>query len=82
MGIDPNTDPSATAFAKSIASSNTALMSTFSMLYTSLPDHKNIWQEPGAHLTNYSDVFEPMDTLTGKSTRFMSAKFALRQIDF
>lgn len=82
MGIDPNTDPSAAAFARSIASSHTALMPTFSMLYTSLPDHKNIWLEPGAHLTNYSDVFEPMDTLTGKSTSFMSAKFALRQIDF
>jgi hypothetical protein len=80
--LDPATNPGFKDFGKALASSKTALMPTLSMLYTSLPDHKNIWKEPGAFLTDYKDVSEPMDTLTGKSTSFMSAKFALRQIDF
>ena len=80
--LDPATNADFKDFGIALASSKTALMPTLAMLYTSLPGHKNVWKEPGAFLTHYKDVFEPMDTLTGKSTSFMSAKFALRQIDF
>jgi hypothetical protein len=68
-------------FAKSIAASQTALMPTLSLLYSSLPDHKNLWKEPAAVCLDPNDIWLPMDTETGKSTSFLSAKYAMRQID-
>ncbi len=69
-------------YAHAIANSHTALMPTLAMLYTSLPDHQNIWKQAGAYLTDPKDVFLPMDTSTGKSTSWISAKNAARQIEF
>jgi len=68
-------------FAESIAASQTALMPTLSLLYSSLPDHKNLWKESAAVCLDPNDIWLPMDTATGKSTSFLSEKYALRQID-
>jgi hypothetical protein len=80
--LNASTDPGFKSFAVAVASSHTALMPTFAMLYTSLPDHKNIWKETGAYLTDPKDVDLPMDTASGKSTSWISAKSAARQIEF
>ena len=66
-------------FARGIASSHTALMPTLSMLYSSLPDHKNLWKEPIAVALNPKDIWLPMDTATGKSTSWVSEKEAFRE---
>jgi hypothetical protein len=79
--LNAATDPTFNSFAQAVAASRTALMPTLAMLYTSLPDHKNIWKEPGAYLTDPKDVFLPMDTATGKSTSFITAKNANRQVE-
>ena len=68
-------------YARTIAFSHTALMPTLSMMYSSLPDHKNLWKEPAATVLNYKDIWLPMDTATGKSTSWISANRALREID-
>ncbi len=68
------------AFAKSIAASDTALMPTLSLLYSSLPGHHNLWKEPAAVCLDPTDIWLPMDTITGESTSFLSEKYALRQI--
>jgi hypothetical protein len=81
-GFNIDTDPNFNSYAKTIASSRTALMPTLAMLYSSLSDHQNIWKEPGAWLTDPKDVFLPMDTATGKSTSYISTKSANRQIEF
>ena len=78
---DLATDSSFNQFAKNLASSQTALMPTLSMLYTSMPDHQNIWKEAVSKLIDPNDVFLPMDTATGKSTSWMTTKSALRQIE-
>ena len=41
--LDPETDPSFKAFSIALSQCHTALMPTLAMLYTSLPDHQNIW---------------------------------------
>lgn len=76
-----NTDNYFGKYARTIAYSHTALMPTLSMLYSSLPGHKNIWKEPAAYLTAPEDVFLPMDTATGKSTSWISQKNAFREIE-
>jgi hypothetical protein len=68
-------------YAKEVASSHTALMPTLSMLYSSLPDHKNLWKEPAALSLNYNDVWLPMDTLTGKSSSWITTERAVREIE-
>jgi len=80
--LNADTDPAFNNYARTIASSHTALMPTLAMLYSSMPDHQNIWKEPGAYLTDPKDVFLPMDTATGKSTSWISAKSANRQVAF
>ncbi len=75
-----STDSGFIHYAKRIASSHTALMPTLSLLYSSLPDHKNLWKEPAATVLNYKDIFLPMDTATGKSTSWISAERAMQEI--
>ncbi len=76
-----NTDTGFINYAKRIASSHTALMPTLSLLYSSLPDHKNLWKEPAATVLNFKDIFLPMDTATGKTSSWMSEKGAMREIE-
>ncbi len=68
-------------FAKSVAASETALMPTLSLLYSSLTDHKNLWKEPAAVCLDPNDIWLPMNPETGESTSFLSGKYALRQIE-
>jgi hypothetical protein len=75
-------DPAFKHFANAVAVSHTALMPTLAMLYTALPDHQNVWHQPGAYLTDPKDVFLPMDTATGKSTSWITAKGANRETVF
>ncbi|MDQ6609260.1 MAG: amidohydrolase family protein [Bacteroidota bacterium] len=68
-------------YGKKIASSGTALMPTLSLLYSSLPNHKNLWKEPAAVLLDPKDIWLPMDTATGKSNSVISARRALRELE-
>ena len=69
------------AYAKEVASSHTALMPTLSLLYSSLPDHKNLWKEPAALALSYKDIWSPLDTLTGKSSSWITTERAVREIE-
>jgi len=68
-------------YAKELASSHTALMPTMSLLYASLPDHKNLWKEPAAMVLDYKDIWLPMDTVTGESTSWVTTERAVREIE-
>ena len=40
------TDPHWPSYAKFLAAHHAALMPTFSLYYTRLPDYRNLWKEP------------------------------------
>jgi len=61
----PPTDPHWRSYAKSIASHHAALMPTFSLYYTRLPDHRNLWKEPAAALLDPARMFVPSNPATG-----------------
>jgi len=48
----PPTDPHLRDYARFLAGHRTALMPTFSRYFLSLPDHRNLWQEPAARVLN------------------------------
>jgi hypothetical protein len=61
----PPTDPHWRTYAQSIATHHAALMPTFSIYYTRLPDHRNLWKEPAAALLDPRHMFIPSDPATG-----------------
>ena len=63
----PPTDPHWRAYAQFIVAHHTALMPTLSLYYTRLPGHRNLWQEPAAHLLDPKDMFAPSDPETGEA---------------
>jgi len=62
----PPTDPHLRTYAKFLASHHAALMPTFSLYYTRLPDHRNLWKEPAAALLDPKHMFNPSDPATGE----------------
>lgn len=64
----PPTDPHWPSYAKFLATHHAALMPTFSLYYTRLPDHRNLWKEPAAALLDPARMFSPTDRATGELT--------------
>jgi hypothetical protein len=62
----PPTDPHWRTYAQFMASHHAALMPTFSLYYTQLPDHRNLWKEPAAALLDPKSMFDPSDPATGE----------------
>ena len=52
--------------AKVMASSETFLMPTMSLLYADLPDSKNPWEEPIAAILDSNDINNPVSRKTGR----------------
>jgi hypothetical protein len=63
--IDP-ADPRVAAYARRIAQRGVALMPTFSLYYSSLPGHRNLWKDPVAAILDRKGVFHPTDESTGE----------------
>jgi hypothetical protein len=61
----PPTDPHWRTYGLFIASHHAALMPTFSLYYTRLPDHRNLWKETAAALLDPARMFVPSDRATG-----------------
>jgi hypothetical protein len=61
----PPTDPHWRTYAQFIAAHHAALMPTFSLYYTRLPDHRNLWKEPAAVLLDPEHMFVPSNPATG-----------------
>jgi hypothetical protein len=64
----PPTDQHLVSYAHFIAAHHAALMPTFSIYYTRLPDHRNLWQEPAARLLDPVGLFSPPNRATGELT--------------
>jgi hypothetical protein len=62
----PPTDVHWRTYAQFIAAHHAALMPTFSIYYTRLPDHRNLWLEPAAALLDPRHMFIPSDRETGE----------------
>jgi hypothetical protein len=62
----PPTDSHWSAYAKFLATHHAALIPTFSLYYTRLPDHRNLWKEPAAALLDPAHMFDPPDRTTGE----------------
>ena len=62
----PPTDLHLRNFAKLIASHHAALMPTFSLFYTELPAHRNLWKEAPARLFDPSRMSQPSSPATGE----------------
>jgi hypothetical protein len=62
----PPTDPHWRTYAQFLAAHHAALMPTFSLYYTQLPDHRNLWKEPAAALLDPKSMFDPSDPATGE----------------
>jgi hypothetical protein len=62
----PPTDPHWRIYAQFLAAHHAALMPTFSLYYTQLPDHRNLWKEPAAALLDPKSMFDPSDPATGE----------------
>jgi len=62
----PPTDIHLRNYAKFIAAHHAALMPTFSLFYTRLPGHRNLWKEPAAALLDPAHLFAPSDPATGE----------------
>jgi hypothetical protein len=62
----PPTDPHWRTYAQFLAAHHAALMPTFSLYYTRLPDHRNLWKEPAAALLDAKNMFDPPDRATGE----------------
>jgi hypothetical protein len=63
----PPTDSHWRTYAQFIAAHHAALMPTFSLYYTRLPDHRNLWKEPAAALLDPAHMFVPTNPATGES---------------
>jgi hypothetical protein len=53
-------------YAHFLASHHAALMPTFSISYSLLPEHRNLWKEPAAALLDPARVYEPVNRATGE----------------
>jgi len=62
----PPMDPHLRAYAHILATSHAALMPTFSLYYTRLPAHRNLWKDPAAALLDPARMYEPSDPATGE----------------
>jgi len=62
----PPTDSHWRTYAQFLASHHAALMPTFSLYYTRLPNHRNLWKEPAATLLDAKSMFAPADRATGE----------------
>jgi hypothetical protein len=62
----PPTDSHWHTYAQFLALHHAALMPTFSLYYTRLPDHRNLWKEPAAALLDPAHMFTPSDRATGE----------------
>lgn len=62
----PPTDPHWRTYAQIIASHHAALMPTFSLYYTQLPGHRNLWHDAAASLLNPANMYHPTDAATGE----------------
>ena len=62
----PPTDSHWRTYAQFLSSHHAALMPTFSIYYTRLPDHRNLWKEPAAALLDPAHMFTPSDPATGE----------------
>jgi hypothetical protein len=63
----PASDYRLRLYAQFLASQHTALMPTLSQYYLRLPDHRNLWQEPAAHLLDPANLNAPPDPATGEA---------------
>jgi hypothetical protein len=73
----PADGPAVREYAKLLAQSGTALIPTFSLFYTSLPDHRNLWKEkvasiidPHTLILNSDPDTGDMDVTPAKETTF------------
>jgi hypothetical protein len=64
----PPTDARLRKYAHFVAAHHAALLPTFSLYYTELPDHRNLWREPAAALLSPSRMYHPTDPTTGEMT--------------
>ncbi|HZB89744.1 MAG TPA: amidohydrolase family protein [Terracidiphilus sp.] len=55
-------------YARFIAAHHAALMPTFSMDFSRLPGHRNLWHEPAASLLDPANMFDPPSRATGELT--------------
>jgi hypothetical protein len=62
----PPTDVHLRTYAHFLATHHAALMPTFSLYYLELPDHRNLWKEPAAHLLDPAHMFQPSDRTNGE----------------
>jgi len=53
-------------YAHFLASHHAALMPAFSISYSLLPEHRNLWKEPAAALLDPARVYEPVNRATGE----------------
>lgn len=64
----PTTDVRLRSYARFLAQHHAVLMPAFSTYFLRLPGHRNLWQEPAAHLLDPSGLFNPPDRATGELT--------------
>ena len=64
----PPTDAHLRAYARAAASHHAALMPAFSLFYTELPAHRNLWREPAARLLESARMDQPSNPETGELT--------------
>jgi hypothetical protein len=62
----PPTDLHLRNYAKAIAAHHAALMPAFSLFYTELPAHRNLWKEPAARLFDPASMDQPSNPQTGE----------------
>jgi hypothetical protein len=53
-------------YAKAVATHHAALMPAFSLFYTELPAHRNLWKEPAARLFDPASMDQPSRPATGE----------------
>jgi hypothetical protein len=62
----PTNDQHVRNYAQFIATRHAALMPTFSIYFSRLPGHRNLWHEPAAALLDPAGLFDPPDRATGE----------------
>jgi hypothetical protein len=62
----PPTQPQLSEYAHFLASHHAALMPTFSISFSLLPEHRNLWKEPVTALLDPARVYEPVNRDTGE----------------
>ncbi len=62
----PPTDLHLRSYARFLAAHHAALMPTFSIYYSQLPGHRNLWKEPAALLLDPSRIYDPANRFSGE----------------